>query len=66
MVALPDKSTTWDEAFLKWLKPWVENGGTLIATGRSAFAPVNAKSGLTKVRLLRDVRTGAKGMSSVE
>ncbi|MFV2069711.1 MAG: hypothetical protein ACC645_22320, partial [Pirellulales bacterium] len=55
IIVLPDNSAPWDEAFLKRLKPWVENGGTLIATGRSAFGLANKKSGLTNVRLLRDV-----------
>lgn len=54
VIVLPDKAS-WDDDFLEDLKSWVENGGTLIATGRSAFSLANKKSGLTKVRLLRDV-----------
>jgi len=54
VIVLPDKSS-WDDDFLEQLKPWIENGGTLIATGRSAFGLANKKLGLTSVRLLRDV-----------
>ena len=54
VIVLPSKSS-WDQSFLDELKGWVENGGTLIAVGRSSFALADGKTGLTKVRLLRDV-----------
>jgi hypothetical protein len=54
VIILPSNSS-WDEGFLGALKPWVEAGGTLIATGNSAFGLANEKSGLSSVRLLRNV-----------
>ncbi|MFC2085813.1 M14 family metallopeptidase [Bacteroidota bacterium] len=54
VIVLPGNSS-WDADFLEMLKPWVEQGGTLIAIGQSAFSLATEKSGLTKVRLLRDV-----------
>jgi hypothetical protein len=55
VIVLPEVWGSWDESVLKSLKPWIESGGTLIATGASAYEIANEKSGLTKVRLLRDV-----------
>ncbi len=37
------------------LKPWVEQGGTLIAIGSSAAAAANKDAGMGQVRLLQDV-----------
>jgi hypothetical protein len=54
VIVLPGKSS-WDKDILEQLKPWIENGGTLVAVGPSAFALANEASGLSKVRLLRDV-----------
>lgn len=39
------------------LKPWIENGGTLIAIGSSAAALAAEKPGLSRVRQLADVLT---------
>lgn len=43
------------ESWMRKLKEWVEQGGTLIAIGRSAAQMADAKSGLGTVRLLPDV-----------
>ncbi len=55
VVVLPDRRGSWDEAFLEKLRTWVEAGGTLVATGRSAFDLARKDSKLTDARLLRDV-----------
>ncbi|HUF11310.1 MAG TPA: hypothetical protein VMO47_18455, partial [Rhodothermales bacterium] len=55
VVVLPSTSGSWDASHLKSLKPWVESGGTLIAIGSSAHQLASDTSGLSKVRLLRDV-----------
>ena len=55
VIVLPDRSGSWTDKDLETFKTWVEGGGTLIATGRSAYALANSKSKLSAVRLLRDV-----------
>ena len=54
VIVLPSKSQ-WDKDVIELLKPWVENGGTLIAVGQSSFALADEDLDVSNVRLLRDV-----------
>ncbi|HUF07731.1 MAG TPA: M14 family zinc carboxypeptidase, partial [Rhodothermales bacterium] len=55
VVVMPSTSGSWDQSHLASLKPWIEAGGTLIAIGSSAHQLAADTSGLSKVRLLRNV-----------
>ncbi|MDX1740129.1 MAG: M14 family metallopeptidase, partial [Rhodothermales bacterium] len=55
VIILPDRSGSWSDRDVEALKTWVEEGGTLIATGASAYGLAGPKSKLSGVRLLRDV-----------
>ncbi len=55
VIVLPDRGGSWGERDREALKTWVENGGTLIATGRSAYDLSEKESKLSGVRHLRDV-----------
>jgi hypothetical protein len=55
VIILPDRSGSWSGRDVEALKTWVEEGGTLIATGGSAYDLAGTKSKLSDVRLLRDV-----------
>ncbi len=55
VIVLPDRSGSWSTKDVETLKTWVEAGGTLVATGRSAYGLASHTSKLSRVRLLRDV-----------
>ena len=55
VIVLPDRGGPLPEAIAKQLKPWVEQGGTLIAIGRTAALLANEKAELTTVRTLPEV-----------
>ncbi len=55
VLVLPDRGGPLPEPIARALKPWVEQGGTLIAIGRSAEQLAKEKMELTAVRSLPDV-----------
>lgn len=55
VVVLPESYGPLPESLTKSLKPWLEQGGTLIAVGNSAAGLATEKLELSTVRLLPDV-----------
>jgi hypothetical protein len=55
VLVLPGTIASWDDSFLKSMRPWLESGGTVIAVGNSAFQIAGDSTGPSKVRLLRNV-----------
>jgi len=55
VLVLPDRGGPIPDNIARQLKPWIEQGGTLIAIGRTAAQLASEKSALTAVRTLPEV-----------